>query len=208
MRMPRCGVFQYELDCYFIINGRNMRIAIAPRVPLPLSRIHPNAGRAFSPELHRWLQAHMAPEAQQEDLRASSEHRGEHLQLYFVTRRSILHRAYGLAVASPVLGIATGRRQLDFLGVRLSKLGAPQSECVRPRYWNGGANGLLMDETFWTRYAVEGRCAFDPLHHVDDVGDRFHVDGDHRVCLWCGKEQRLARTSPRVWLASTLWSSP
>ena len=45
-----------------------------------------------------------------------------------------------------------------------------------------------VDESFWTRYIRDGRCAIDQDHARFFIGDetRWKVTGGVRECLWCG----------------------
>lgn len=121
-----------------------------------------------------------------------------------------MHRAYGMPLATAVLGARAGRDREDFRGVQLTQLGVPRGRHVGMRYWPGGAAGLLEDTSFWTRYVVDGRCALDPLHQDDSNGDRFCIDGEQRHCLWCGQTQRLFHFGGRArhtHQASQLWTT-
>ncbi|MPS81672.1 MAG: hypothetical protein E2591_26720 [Achromobacter sp.] len=170
-----------------------------------LNTIHPASGRAFSPQLYEWLAAN-AHAVQGDGPITRSAGTPE---LFLVTQRSVLHRAYGLAIATPVMGCFTGKDGCDFRGVQLSALCAPTRPARTVGYWHGGASGLLKDESFWARYVTSGRCALDPQHQDESLGDRFFVDGTKRRCIWCGHEQRLFTGdvgADRLWLGSSTWS--
>lgn len=166
-----------------------------------LNTIHPASGRAYSPQLYEWLVANA--------LTAQSAHSVGTPDLFLVTQRSVLHRAYGLAIATPVMGCFTGKDGRDFRGVQLNALCAPTRRARTVGHWPGGASGLLKDESFWARYVASGRCALDPQHQDESLGDRFFVDGTKRRCVWCGHKQRLFTGdagADRLWLGSSTWS--
>src|SRR3546814_17809972 len=71
-----------------------------------LNTIHPASGRAFSPQLYEWLAAN-AHAVQGDGPITRSAGTPE---LFLVTQRSVLHRAYGLAIATPVMGRSEERR--------------------------------------------------------------------------------------------------
>src|SRR3546814_7665598 len=66
----------------------------------------PASGRAFSPQLYEWLAAN-AHAVQGDGPITRSAGTPE---LFLVTQRSVLHRAYGLAIATPVMGRSEERR--------------------------------------------------------------------------------------------------
>jgi hypothetical protein len=50
------------------------------------------------------------------------------------------------------------------------------------------SHGLVnVTADLFPRYMKQGKCAWDPLHSVYWASDRFEVDGDRRVCRWCGR---------------------
>lgn len=51
--------------------------------------------------------------------------------------------------------------------------------------------GHVTHRPLWRDYLLRGRCAIDPAHRENFLGDRFSVDGDRRTCRWCGYVQRL-----------------
>lgn len=132
-----------------------------------LNAIAPARGAKYSVNLHAFLTTkRMAPRA--------------HLQ-----------RVYRDAEGTLWLGY---KDESFIFGARLMHVlckGARTETFAHPRH---GKSVEVAD--FWPRYAAVGRCAIDTDHSMHFIGDehRWHVDGETRSCLWCGKAvQRLER---------------
>jgi hypothetical protein len=85
-----------------------------------------------------------------------------------------------------------------FVGRRLSQV---LSFGVRtPPLKLPGAIGSLEEvPDFWANYVDRGLCAVDPMHEAVFEHDRWALDGNTRICRWCGHQQRLeARTKTIV----------
>lgn len=76
----------------------------------------------------------------------------------------------------------------DFIGGRVMSALCNGVKGDRACYPSGG----VVVEGFWDRYLQVGRCAIDPQHLENFMGDRYDVRGDERVCRWCGaRHQRV-----------------
>ena len=123
-----------------------------------LPLINPALGPKYSPNLHAWVRK--------------------------IGKR---HHSLPLVVAQPQ---ALGIRYVGLLhedgwlsGSRLMPV-----LCNGPKETIWALGPMQIDDTFWDRYILDGRCAIDPDHTMFFVGDesRWLVSGDVRACQWCG----------------------
>lgn len=82
-----------------------------------------------------------------------------------------------------------------FVGARLNRvLCSGASVYGRERGWfiDLGPSNMRRIDGFWDKYFAVGRCAIDSDHKTYFVGDegRYTLDGDIRVCNWCGAKHK------------------
>lgn len=86
----------------------------------------------------------------------------------------------------------------DIIGTRLSAILSARKQ-NSDRWCHAGEAKRHRDITaaFWATYDRIGRCAFDPAHLLGFMQDedRFVMDGNVRVCTWCGSrhERRIVQ---------------
>lgn len=145
---------------------------------LRLRDIDPAKNQGFSPNLYRYLKRHG----------------------HFYRDGGILDNVYA---------VKDGTRLAEFFGAGTLMIGfSCDGDFVGSRLIAVLCNGAKEDrfsypgramviEGFWDRYLLVGRCAIDPVHEEHFMGDRYEIQGDERVCRWCGaRHQRIV--TPRT----------
>lgn len=152
---------------------------------LTLKQLAPAQSASFSPNLYRWMQT-----------KAHFYRAGGVLQtVYRVKPNTQLAKEYGagtLMIGYP--GDAGGDQ--GFVGVRLMAV-LCNGVKAGSFYYIGMTPMLEEVEGFWDAYLTIGRCAIDPAHKEGFMADRYSVDGDTRIFLWCGAKHERAMT-PRT----------
>jgi hypothetical protein len=131
-----------------------------------LDAIRPTNGTKFSPNLFRWAYKH-----QHRDLR--------------VYMRS--GKREGLPDMLYIGDFYDG----DFIGMHLIRV-LCQGIALQELCYLSGTFTEVPD--FWERYVKIGRCAIDTNHQMrwmpfDCNVQRYEIEGDKRVCQWCGAVQ-------------------
>jgi len=143
-----------------------------------LAAIHPRNGAKYSPNLHRFLSM----------------------------RRSEMYRRHGKVYKDPDGVLWLGVFDEPYLlGARLMTVLCNGAKAKV--FAHHAPAGLVEVPDFWQTYMEVGRCAIDPAHEMFFAGDesRWSVDGDTRMCLWCGscrqhREQYVVKLSRERWV--------
>lgn len=133
---------------------------------LDVARINPRNGPKYSPNLYAWL--------------TQRTHR----------YRAWTSRVYADRSGTLYIGLIDG----DCL--HGSKLLGVLCNGRKETSWAFCSLGKLTEVVdFWSRYMAIGRCAIDPEHQMNFVGDesRWRVHGAFRECLWCGNHRQYRR---------------
>lgn len=155
--------------------------------PMRRADIEPGKNPAFSPNLYRWMRRYAR----------SAGDAGVVEQVFRVRPDTPAAKILGAGTLMIGYSLNGHPGDTDFSGARLMDVLCNGGGAGRWCYV-GIAPDLEMLEGFWARYLKVGRCAIDPMHReAFQGGDRFHEEGDHRTCLWCGAKQTKVR-KPRV----------
>ena len=80
-------------------------------------------------------------------------------------------------------------------GNSLSTIVSPSREkyTVFANPWNNKKTVVDVTKEFWEKYIEIGRCIYGkhPFGLQDEEGRYTYLDGKHRICNWCGKEEHL-----------------
>lgn len=159
---------------------------------LTLKQLAPSVSASFSPNLHRWMRE-----------KAHFYKGGGVLQtVYRIKSNTSLAKDFGADTL--MIGYPDSPDENGFSGIRLMAALCNGSKAGR-FYYIGIATMLEEVEGFWDNYLKVGRCAIDPAHRESFMADRYTLDGDTRMCLWCGAKHERVMTPRTVFDES--WNS-
>ncbi len=151
-------------------------ITPAGHATLRCADLLPNKAASFSPNLYRWMRkvAHFYRDG------------GVAEGVYRVKSKTKTAKAFGagtLLIGFPINGYPG---DTDFSGTRLMAALCQGAKAERLCF-AGITPDLEVVDGFWDRYLTIGRCAIDPEHQEHFIGgDRYRMNGETRICLWCG----------------------
>lgn len=151
-----------------------------------LNTIHPDRSRAFSPALYTWMRRYL-PEISG---MARAHARGPFnstISLYSVVSPA---RVVQIDLAANLwdyllIGVVVSD---SFIGTAVDQI-LVRGNNARPDLVRNCSKALQQVQNFWPNYLAVGRCALDPAHVDEQVGDRYVAGTGMRACLWCGQTQ-------------------
>lgn len=154
---------------------------------LRVADIAPQKSLSFSPNLHKYAKAH-----------GHFFTDGGILQGVFMATDGT-KAAEWFGAGTLVLG------HMDdgfFMGARLMEVLCKGSKAQSAAH--ACASGFVPVVGFWDAYLSVGRCAIDPAHSESFLDDRYRMEGETRICVWCGAKHERVMTPRTVFDESWL----